>query len=309
MPRLAHDRTVELPAHQVPKWGDDGGIKREGRRQLHQEWPSFLGQTISLSQKRHQGLTRVLQLQFMGNRPRHLHSEPKIRRSTIPPLCVGGRGVRPIERRIDFSASERPCVSFEMCSRPGEPWRRRTRNRPAGSSNPMYGVFLGLDRSVTTRALHFDEAWLLHARSSDALARGGPDMLLEERDLDRPSPSRRLVQGFDDAHVLQAFVPGRFGLGVVQDAVGEVQQLRRELVASPDALRSCLPVDRQLVLQPLGILVRRISVQVSLCANDTIRRHIRCVEAGDEGSQLVVAETQRGRCRLIDLRQALSGRC
>ena len=70
--------------------GHDRGVKRQGRRQLHQQRPSFLRQAVGLSQKRDQWLPRVLQLQFMRNRSRHLDGEPKIRRRAITPLRVGG---------------------------------------------------------------------------------------------------------------------------------------------------------------------------------------------------------------------------
>ena len=50
---------------------------------------------------------------------------------------------------------------------------------------------------------------------------------------------------------MQSFFTRRFGLGVVQDAIREVQKLWRELIAFPDAFRSGVPIDRHLVLQPL----------------------------------------------------------
>ena len=69
-------------AQKVQESSDDEGVKREGRRQLQQEWSSFLRQALSLSQEREQGLSRVLQLQFMRNGSWHFHGEPKIRRRT-----------------------------------------------------------------------------------------------------------------------------------------------------------------------------------------------------------------------------------
>ena len=103
-------------AHQVQKWGHDGGVKRQRRRQLHEYRPSFLGQAVGLGQKRDKWFSRVLQLQFMCNRPGHLDGEPKIRRGAVTPLRVGGGGVRPVKRRIDLSATERARVALEMRS-------------------------------------------------------------------------------------------------------------------------------------------------------------------------------------------------
>ena len=90
--------------------------------------PRFSGQAVGLDQKRDEWLPRVLQLQFMRNRAGHFDGEPKIRRRAIAPLRVGGRGVRPIERRIDLSATERPRVSFEVRSWPFESECRRPRD-------------------------------------------------------------------------------------------------------------------------------------------------------------------------------------
>jgi len=106
MPWLARDGTVVPRAQKIQERGDDGGVEREGRRQLHQERPAFVGETVSLSQKRDQQVLYVLQPVFMCNRSRHFDGEPKIRRRTFPPLCVGSGGVGPIERRIDLGAAE-----------------------------------------------------------------------------------------------------------------------------------------------------------------------------------------------------------
>src|SRR3990170_3366006 len=65
-------------------------------------------------------------------------------------------------------------------------------------------------------------------RSTATPARTGP--------ASRPASDLGFVERLDDPHVLQPFLAGRLGLPVLQDAVGEVQQLRRELVPLPDPL-------------------------------------------------------------------------
>ena len=80
MPWLAYDGSVVHRADEGEKFGHDGGIERQRRRQLHQQWPSFLGEAIGLGEKREQGLSRVFQLEVMCNRSRQFHRKSKVRR-------------------------------------------------------------------------------------------------------------------------------------------------------------------------------------------------------------------------------------
>src|SRR5688572_12382732 len=141
MPGLADERPVVRRSQKVQEWGHDGRIKRQRRRQLHKDWPPFPGQAVGLSQKRYQRLARVLQLSVMRNYSRHLDGEPKIRRRAVAPLRVGGRGVRPVERRIDLSAAEHLCISFEVGAWRLKPECRRARDGPArGPDANSYGA-------------------------------------------------------------------------------------------------------------------------------------------------------------------------
>src|SRR5688572_16671937 len=60
-------------------------------------------------------------------------------------------------------------------------------------------------QSVTTRALHLDQVGLRYAGSRDPLSRGRPNSFLKRPQDDRALSTRRLVQGFDDAYILQSF--------------------------------------------------------------------------------------------------------
>jgi hypothetical protein len=73
-------------------------VKGQRRRQLQKQRPSSIGHAVCLSQKCDEGLSRVLQLQFVCNRARYLHREPKCRRRAVTPRRVGGSGVWPVER-------------------------------------------------------------------------------------------------------------------------------------------------------------------------------------------------------------------
>src|SRR6185436_1807983 len=109
-----------------------------------------------------------------------------------------------------------------------------------------------LRESVAAGAFYLDESWLPNWRPRDALPRRRPRPGIHERwNRDGLPDLRRLVKGLDDADVLQAFLAGRFGLAPFRDAIGEIQQFRRELIASPCAPARPLAVDREGVLQPL----------------------------------------------------------
>ena len=136
MPRLAdHGSVVELP-HHIQKRGHHSRVKRERRRQLQEQRASLISQAVGLSQKHAERFSRVVQPQFVGNRPRDLDREAKTRRSAITPLRVGGEGVWPVERRIDLCAIEPARVALEMRSSRVEANRRRPWNRPTRRADP-----------------------------------------------------------------------------------------------------------------------------------------------------------------------------
>jgi hypothetical protein len=106
VPRLADHGPVVYVSHHVQKWRHHGGIERQRRRQLHEYRPAFLRQAVGLIDKRDKRCSRVLQLQFMRNRPRDLDGESEIRRRAVAPLRVSRCGVRPVKRRVDLGATE-----------------------------------------------------------------------------------------------------------------------------------------------------------------------------------------------------------
>src|SRR4030095_8493362 len=77
-----------------------------------------------------------------------------------------------------------------------------------------------------TRTLYFDQVGFLDAWPRDALLGCRPEAFLEGTDGDWTLSSRRVVQGFYNAYVLEPFFTRGLGLGVVQDAVGEIQDLK-----------------------------------------------------------------------------------
>ena len=84
-------------------------------------------------------------------------------------------------------------------------------------------------------------------------------MALVGAELDRTAQLERPVERADDAHVGEALFGGGLGIAVVEQAIGEVEQLRRELVALGEApLAGQLAVERQPVLERPGVVVGRI---------------------------------------------------
>src|SRR5678816_4192597 len=101
--------------------------------------------------------------------------------------------------------------------------------------------------SVFARALNLHQLGLVDAGSGDALLPSRAGAPREWWNLHHFPCLRRLIESLDDAHVLQSFFAGWFGLAILHDAVGEVHELRRELIALADAPPRGLAIDGQFV--------------------------------------------------------------
>src|SRR5438105_4160188 len=111
---------------------------------------------------------------------------------------------------------------------------------------------------------------LVDRRPPDLLLEAGPLAPLVRSELDRLAALRRAVQRADDAYVGEAFLGTGLGGMVLEHAVGEIQQLRRELVALREAPLLALAVDRQAVLQRHRVFVCRLEREVALGAGDAV---------------------------------------
>src|SRR5690348_5784560 len=117
-----------------------------------------------------------------------------------------------------------------------------------------------------------------------------PDLLPKSRSAPalrqlRRHPSARLhaaVQGFDDTDIRDAFFSGRLRLTVAEDAIGEVDELRRELIALLVALLALALPQAQHVLDPLRIFICRVEGDAALAAHDLVGRAVRRTEAAGE---------------------------
>src|SRR5262245_46547140 len=161
-------------------------------------------------------------------------------------------------------------------ARDGPPPAVERRRSPRDRTRPDAGLCCGaVARSAFVRALDVDQRGLADARPANALPSGWLFRRTISRKAHGPALLRGRVQRFDDAYVLQPFLAGRLRLAVAENAVGEVQQLRRELIALADALSRRLPSDRQVVPEPFGVEVPGIDGHLALRSDDVIRARIR----------------------------------
>src|SRR5262249_3289582 len=139
------------------------------------------------------------------------------------------------QRRCRRSAADCARLQTETASRGMSEWPGANGSRP-GSEQRV---------SLVASALRLN-----YRRFGNA----GPDDALAERRLLRgavfrdrhgfPCP-RRLVERLNDPNVLQPVCAGRLWLSILQNAIGEVQQLGRKLIALADANARRLAVDGQ----------------------------------------------------------------
>src|SRR5687768_3562661 len=113
-------------------------------------------------------------------------------------------------------------VRSRRAPRPGPP-ARSARAESVSSASPA--------SASSRRRLRMHGARLVDRRPADLLLEAWPLALLVGRELHRLPGLRRAVQRADHAHVGKALVGAGLRIVVLQHAVGEVEQLGRELVA------------------------------------------------------------------------------
>src|SRR5436190_18286358 len=90
----------------------------------------------------------------------------------------------------------------------------------------------GMDSASAARGSRMHQrGHAAHGRPLDGLFERRPAHETARFELDRAPQPRRAVERPDHAHVGEALFAGGLGLAVFQDAIGEVEKLRGELVA------------------------------------------------------------------------------
>src|SRR5437667_10493669 len=109
----------------------------------------------------------------------------------------------------------------------------------------------------------------------------------------RAAARRRLVKRANDADVGEAFLAGGLGLGVLQDAIGKMQQLGRELVALRVGDGAfLLALARDVMLETTGELVAGLDAQRALRTDDAVFRSVVGAEAHAEGREPLARKAQ-----------------
>ena len=85
--------------------------------------------------------------------------------------------------------------------------------------------------------------------------------------------------------------PEGSGVPVGAHALGEMHELRRELIALREFLALLLLADREFVAEALGVFERRVAHDAALRADDLVARAVGGAEAADEIGDAVLAET------------------
>src|SRR5207244_4260340 len=86
-----------------------------------------------------------------------------------------------------------------------------------------------------------------------------------------------------------------------EDAVREVEELGRELVALREGPGRRVPADSQVVDQLTGILIGGVHAEASLRAHDLVVAHVGGAEAAGDRGQALPREAQHEAGHLVDL--------
>src|SRR4051812_33636723 len=116
--------------------------------------------------------------------------------------------------------------------------------------------------SIRACTLNVDQGRLPDSRAGDSLPTGRALPFDERAQRDESACARRLIQRLHDPHVLEPFLAGRLRLAVLDDAVGELQQLRSKLITLDGLFPLGAAIEGQRVLESFRVLVRRVGVEV-----------------------------------------------
>src|SRR5688572_16518806 len=146
---------------------------------------------------------------------------------------------------------------------------------------------------LLTGRLRVHHLWLArHRRAANLLLHRRPLLALTHFQFHGPSARDRLQHPFDDAHVCEALFAGRLGLAVLQDAVREVQQFRRELIALAEFLLALTVACPQRVRETDRVFVGGFQRNAALGPRDREDRAVRRAEAARERSKPLILESQ-----------------
>lgn len=111
--------------------------------------------------------------------------------------------------------------------------------------------------------------------------------------LDYPAGLSRFVDCTNDANVCQTFEAGGFGLLIVENAVGEVNQFGGELIALAKSFRRRFRSNGYALFEGQGIVVGRFGGQDALGADQAVTADIGGAEAAGESREPLPGKRMR----------------
>lgn len=159
----------------------------------------------------------------------------------------------------------------------------------------------------SVRRFDFDQFRFFPYRSRDLLRHGGTRIAWQDLDLDRPAIFCGSGERLDDGDVDGAFRSGRLWLLAVENAIREVDEQRRELVALRELARGSSLVERQPMRKLGGIAVSRRYLEVALGADHLVPARVRGPEAARECREAAVRKAHHGAHHFVDHGEAFVG--
>src|SRR5579872_1875644 len=114
------------------------------------------------------------------------------------------------------------------------------------------------------------QRWRLDAGPPDLLSERRTASALRQLRRDPPAGLHAAIQRLDHTDVGNAFLTGRFRLGISENAVGEIEELRGELVALIIVFLALALAEAQHVLDALSIFIGRVEGDAALAAHDLV---------------------------------------
>src|SRR5688572_355548 len=107
---------VELATKQRKKLVRNGRLKRQARRQLHQQAAELFSQAGNFVQESLQQLARTFQPLLVRDGLGDLHAEPETPRHARRPVLIRAAAMGPVERRVDLHRGKASGVALQVRS-------------------------------------------------------------------------------------------------------------------------------------------------------------------------------------------------
>lgn len=181
VPRLQHDRRVDLGPTSVQKSACPGLVKGQARRRLDQDWSEAVSQPAEIGGQVREQIFAVLQLAAVRDVTRRLDRETKVRRRGGGPALKSRDPVTAVEGGVDLHGAETAGVAFESAARDRKPVSHPCGNGPARRPDAQRDLAGGRAAGKAFRAHEASRRaampGVVGASSSAWVLEGGPSVL------------------------------------------------------------------------------------------------------------------------------------